>query len=109
MAGAHLKEMSDEALTHRMFDIERELVSARFKHSLGELENTAELRVLRREIARIQGEARRREVEREMPKGSLVQTHRTTYGGSASGSDSEQAPERGGFLKGIVDKLAGSD
>lgn len=109
MAGAHLKEMTDESLTHRMFDIERTLVSRRFTHSLGELENTAELRVLRREIARIQGEARRREVEREMPKRSLIRTHRASYGAGAAQPEAEQAAERGGFLKGIVDKLSGTE
>jgi ribosomal protein L29 len=32
-----IRELSDEALTHRIFDVERELVSIRFQLSMGAL------------------------------------------------------------------------
>lgn len=104
-------EFNDEQLTHRMFDHERELVTARFALSSGTLENTAHVSVLRKEIARIRTEARRREIEQGLPKGSLIRTHRSTWSaGSASGEvEGGDSEEGGGFLKGIVDKLTGND
>ena len=100
-----LKQMTDEALTHRMFDVERELVGARFQHSMGTLENTSVIRTLRKEIARIQGEARNREISQGLNKGSLIQSHRATY--QAGNADVAPAGDSadGGFLQGIVDKL----
>ena len=54
-----LSAMSDQDLVHAGLEAERELVAARFRHSTNQLENTAELRVLRRRIARIKTEVRR--------------------------------------------------
>jgi len=109
MAGlSHLQGMSDQDLTHRVFEVERELVEARFKHSMGRLENTSQLRSLRREIARIKTEARTREVAQGLSRGALIREHRASYRSEAA-APVEAPKESGGFLKGIVDKLTSND
>lgn len=103
--------LSDEALTHRLFDVERDLVAARFQHSMNQLENTARLRTMRKNIARIKTEARRREVEQGLGKDALIRSHRSSYktGAAAEAADTGASEEKGGFLQGIVDKLSGKD
>lgn len=108
MAGSHA-ELSDEQLVHRVFEQERMLVQARFRHSMNQLENTAKLRDLRKEIARLKTEARTREIAQGLPKGQLIHVHRQTFS-AQSAAGAEQAPEqKGGFLSGIVDKLSGKE
>jgi ribosomal protein L29 len=79
-----LRHLTDEALTHQMFNVERELVTARFQHSMGALENTSQIGGLRRQIARIKGETRSRELAQGLGKGSLIQNHRASYSGGDS-------------------------
>ena len=100
-----IRSMTDEALTHQMFDAERELVQARFHHSMGTLENTSQIGILRKQIARIQGEARSREIAQGLRKGALIQSHRATYQAGTSSVSEEGSDAEGGFLQGIVDKL----
>jgi len=100
-------DLSDEQLVHSVLTTERELVTARFAHSMQQLENTAELRVLRREIARLLTEARRREAAQELPKDSLLQAHRGSFSPDATAAEAQ--PEKGGFLSGIVDKFSNED
>ena len=104
---ANMAELTDEALVHTVLQLERELVGARFKHSMNQLENTATLRVIRRNIARLRTEARRREQDAGLGKDSLVHRYRTTFqaGEVVEGADAE----KGGLLSGIVDKLTGSE
>ena len=54
-------ELSDEQLVHKVLQAERDLVATRFKHKTNTLENTSTLRVIRRDIARLHTEARRRD------------------------------------------------
>lgn len=100
-------DLSDEQIVHQMLQAERDLVANRFKHKTNALENTSTLRVLRRDIARLRTEARRREIAGSMAKGSLVSTHARTF--SAGRASAGAAPEKGGFLSGIVDKLTGKE
>ena len=102
-------DLSDADLVHKVLQTERDLVTARFKHSLNQLENTAKLGVLRRDIARMRTEARTREVKNGLAKGQLLGTHRATFGGKAASSSEAPAAEKGGFLSGIVDKLTGKE
>lgn len=105
--GGELQSLSDVDLIHRVLQTERDLVSARFKHSMNQLENTASLREMRRRIATLRTEARRRERDGGLAKGSLLSLHAATFGASAP---AEEAPvEKGGFLSGIVDKLSAGD
>jgi large subunit ribosomal protein L29 len=98
--------LNDEGLAHRLMEVERELVRKRFQHSMGQLENTASLRNLRKEIARIKTEATRRESSQGLTRGSLVQKHAKT---AQVRSEATAGQDKGGFLQGIVDKLSGND
>jgi len=100
-----IRQLSDEALTHRMFDVERALVAARFQLSMGALENTSQITVLRKQVARIKSEARTREISQGLRKGTLIQGHRATYSGANVVESGEGSADEGGFLQGIVDKL----
>lgn len=99
-------ELTDQDIAAKAHQTERDLVAARFKHSTNQLENTAELRVLRREIARLQSEARRREITSGQAKGSIFASYRPTEG-DAPVAESTEA--KGGFLQGLVDKISGTE
>jgi large subunit ribosomal protein L29 len=113
MRASEIREMSDEALVHREFSLERELLAMRFRHSMQELENTSQMRVLRKDIARIQTEARSRETQQGLPKNSLRDQYRSSFsaagGESVEVDDAVQEAPSGGFLSGIVDKLTGKE
>lgn len=47
-----LRDMDDAALTEHLQTARRELFGLRFQHATGELENTARLRLAKREVAR---------------------------------------------------------
>jgi len=101
-------ELSDQQLVHKMLQVERDLVDARFKHSMNQLENTAHLGGLRKEIAKLKTEARKREQAAGLEKNALFAKHVGSFG--ASSADDAAAPaEKGGFLSGIVDKLTNKD
>lgn len=105
-----LSQLSDEQLVHRTAAIERQLVAARFQHASGSLENTSSLRVLRRSIAQLKTEQRSRELAAGLSKGSLQAKHASSFDPAVVDADSAApAEEKGGFLKGIVDKLKGSE
>lgn len=107
MGRTNVKELSDEQLVHRILNSERELVGARFTHSMNRLENTAQLRVYRREIARLRTELRNREVAQGSLKDSLLSSHRSSF--SSGSAPDTSGPQRGGFLQGIVDKLSDAE
>jgi large subunit ribosomal protein L29 len=48
-----LRDMTDEELEHRMAETRQELFNLRFQGVTGALENTARLKLAKREIARI--------------------------------------------------------
>ena len=48
-----LREMSEEQLAEKLDESRRELLTARFKHATAQLENTSELKALRKQVARI--------------------------------------------------------
>jgi large subunit ribosomal protein L29 len=49
-----LRELSMSELDAKSNELRMELFNARIRHSTGQLENTAKLRTLRRDVARIQ-------------------------------------------------------
>ena len=53
MKARQLKEMTDEDLAKRLADTRHELFNLRFQSATGALENSARLRLAKREIARI--------------------------------------------------------
>jgi len=108
MAG--LKDVNDGDLAGQIRDAERELVGLRFRHSNSQLENTATLKTVRRKLARLKTEIRARELAQGLGKGSLIAKHGAARTAPAEKATTEQAPaERGGFLKGIVDRLTGRE
>jgi large subunit ribosomal protein L29 len=48
-----MRELSDEELANRLADTRQELFNLRFQAATGALENTARLKLAKREIARI--------------------------------------------------------
>jgi large subunit ribosomal protein L29 len=48
-----LRDLSDEELEHRLSDSRQELFNLRFQAAAGALENSARLKLAKREIARI--------------------------------------------------------
>ena len=100
-------DMTDEQLVHRMLQVERDLVAARFKHSMNQLENTSKLGVLRKEIAQLKTEAGRRESTTGLAKNALIDRHSKSFGVARSGGGA--VAEKGGFLSGIVDKLTSNE
>jgi len=96
-------DLTDEAVVHKLLGSERELVQARFQHSMGQLENTATLSRIRRTMARLRTEARRREIAAGAAKDSVLREHSRSFEGTQPATS--RTEERGGFLQGIVDKL----
>ena len=106
MAANELRELSDEVLIHRILDSEHVLVGEHFQNKLGQLENTASLKDVRRSIARMRTLVREREIAQELKKDTLIHMHRPTYQYNALADD---GGDQGGFLSGIVDKLSTSE
>jgi large subunit ribosomal protein L29 len=48
-----MRDLSNDELDRRLADTRQELFNLRFQSATGQLENTARLRIARREIARI--------------------------------------------------------
>jgi len=57
-----LRELTDDALLHRLVETKQELYNLRFRNATGQLDSAAELGKLRREVARINTVLRSREI-----------------------------------------------
>lgn len=53
MKNAEIREMSAEAVSERLQELYQETFNLRFRNATSQLENTARIRQVRREIARI--------------------------------------------------------
>ncbi len=53
MAIGEVRAQSDEELAGRLMDLKKEQFNLRFQRATGQLENTARVRVVRTEVARI--------------------------------------------------------
>jgi large subunit ribosomal protein L29 len=60
VTSTELRALSGEELTRKSSELRDELFNARIKHRTGQLENTAKLRGLRRDIARVETVLRER-------------------------------------------------
>lgn len=58
---ADLRQLTDNELQSQIQDTERALVDMRFKQAVGQLENPAAVRVIRRDIARMKTILRERQ------------------------------------------------
>ena len=54
MKPSEFRELSPEELVEKSNQLRTELFTARIRHSTGQLENTAKLRTLRRDVARLE-------------------------------------------------------
>ncbi len=59
---AQIVDMNDAELVSKLADTKQELFNLRFQGATGQLENTARLRILKRDIARINMVLRAREI-----------------------------------------------
>ena len=64
---AEFRELPDEELAARIDAAKEELFNLRFQLATGQLDNTARLKELKREVARAATLLREREIEREQP------------------------------------------
>jgi large subunit ribosomal protein L29 len=62
MKGKDLKELTKEELLKKKQDTKEELFNLRFQHSTGQLENTARLKLLKKDVAKIETILRRKEL-----------------------------------------------
>lgn len=60
MKAADIRELTPDELSKNLDDAQRELLNLRIQNRTGQLENTARLRTVRRNIARLKTEATRR-------------------------------------------------
>lgn len=52
MKASEIKELTLEEKQRKLFDLKEELFNLRFQHETGQLENTAKLKEIKRDIAR---------------------------------------------------------
>lgn len=60
MKAGELRNLSSEELGSKVSELRHELFTARVRHSTGQLEDTARLRLLRRDVARVETVLRER-------------------------------------------------
>lgn len=60
MKGSEVAELTELELTRALEDTQRELFNLRIQAAIGALENTARMRTLRRDVARLRTEETRR-------------------------------------------------
>jgi large subunit ribosomal protein L29 len=53
MKMSEIRELGREETQRKLSDLKEELFNLRFQHEIGQLENTAKLKMLRQDIARI--------------------------------------------------------
>ncbi|MCX5818039.1 MAG: 50S ribosomal protein L29 [Proteobacteria bacterium] len=54
MKAKELKDLTAEELLKKKKDVKEEVFNLRFQHSTGQLENTARMKLVRRDVARIE-------------------------------------------------------
>ena len=63
MKSTELRDLSDDALREHIATVRRDFFGLRMQHATGELDNTARLRTLKRDLARALTVARERDVD----------------------------------------------
>lgn len=98
--------LTDEQLVHKELQLERDMLAASFRLKTGQLDDTAGLGRMRRDIARLRTAQRARELAQGLSKDALRNRYRGTFQPGAA-VEASGAPASSGFLKGIVDKIGG--
>jgi len=57
-----LKDLTKEELLKREKDLKEEMFNLRFQHSTGQLENTARMKVIKKDVARLETILRQKEL-----------------------------------------------
>ena len=65
MKPAEIRELSDEALAEKLKDCRAELFNLRFQMATSQLDNTARVNTVKKEIARVLTEQRARQIAAE--------------------------------------------
>ena len=63
MKAKDLKELTKEELLKKRRDLKEEMFNLRFQHSTGQLENTARMKILRKDVARLDTVLRQQEIQ----------------------------------------------
>lgn len=64
MKAKELKDLTVEELLKKKKDAKEEVFNLRFQHSTGQLDNTARMRLIRRDVARIETIIREKELNK---------------------------------------------
>ena len=64
MKASAIREMGPEELEHKQAELQEQLFRLRMQHSLGQLDNAMKLRVVRRDIARVNTILKQKQVSR---------------------------------------------
>ena len=62
MKTKELKDLTKEELLKKKKDLKEEMFNLRFQHSTGQLENTARMKVLKKDVARLETTLRQKEL-----------------------------------------------
>lgn len=113
MKYAELNALSNEKLVHRELDLERQLLELSFRKRMGQLEDNSKLAKVRKDIARARTAERAREVAEGLDKDSLRGLHASSWklasANQAEGGDQATSTGRRGFVRGLLDKIKGSE
>ena len=63
MKARELRDLTKEELLKKKKDFKEEIFNLRFQHSTGQLENTSRMKLLRRDVARIEMALREKELQ----------------------------------------------
>jgi large subunit ribosomal protein L29 len=106
MKYSELTSLGDEAIVHKELQMERDLLELRFRLKTNQLDDTATIHKLRKDIARLRTAQRERERAQGLPKNALRNSHRSTFR-PGDGATAEAVASSSGFLKGITEKFGG--
>jgi large subunit ribosomal protein L29 len=64
MQAKEIRDMSAEEMNEKLLDLKKELFALRFQHTVHQLDNTARLKTVKRDIARIKTVLRADEIKK---------------------------------------------
>jgi large subunit ribosomal protein L29 len=84
---AELRELNDAELEHRLGEAKEELFNLRFQNATGQLDNSARIGEVRKDVARITTLLREREIAAAEELAGATRTTRTAQGPSTEDTD----------------------
>jgi ribosomal protein L29 len=106
MKTAEINAMTDEQLVHKGLQLERDLIAARFSLKTNQLTDTSVVSKFRKDMARLNGAIRTREIDAGSGRNAMQALHGKTFQAVDSAAE---GGEGAGFLKGIVDKISSNE